>query len=215
VLQSWLGDLDGDEFRRTYLGKLPYSRPASARGALSACTWHGLDAMLRAKPDGLVVSKGVLSQRDLPGNLEQLRGLFRDGIGVVLRHAHLLHAPLRALCESFACELPGEQRVLVFATPRATHGFGWHYDPEEVFIVQTAGQKQYYFRQNTVDPTPAYGVQPDFSRIAEEKTPLFSCTLLPGDWLYLPRGMWHIAKPVEDSLSISIGVLPERSNRLV
>jgi 50S ribosomal protein L16 3-hydroxylase len=215
VLDRWLDSLSVDEFRQAYLGREPYSRPGTAREALTACSWQGLDAMLRGKPDALVVSRGAESPQAVPGNLSALRSLFRQGVGVVLRHAHLVHAPLRALCESFARALPGEQRVLVFATPKGTHGFGWHYDPEEVFIVQTAGQKQYFFRQNTIEPNPQYGAQPDFSRIAAETTPLFSCTLLAGDWLYLPRGMWHVAQPLQDSLSISIGVLPERRNQLV
>ena len=41
---------------------------------------------------------------------------------------------------------PGTPQVQVFATPAGTHGFGWHYDLEDVFIAQTAGMKDYYFR---------------------------------------------------------------------
>src|SRR5947199_5431507 len=32
-------------------------------------------------------------------------------------------------------------------------------------------------------------------------------SLIPGDWLYVPRGWWHCARATEDSLSLSIGVL--------
>ncbi len=34
--------------------------------------------------------------------------------------------------------------------------------------------------------------------------------LCAGDWLYLPGRWWHVAKCVEDSLSISVGVLPAK-----
>jgi 50S ribosomal protein L16 3-hydroxylase len=87
-----------------------------------------------------------------------------------------------------------------------------HAARKQVFIIQTAGRKEYYFRRNTVDPVPLRGAQPDFSRVREERTPLMACTLLPGDWLYLPRGYWHVAQPREASLSISIGIFPNASS---
>lgn len=105
-------------------------------------------------------------------------------------------------------DVAGEQRVLVFATPGGVNGFGWHYDAEEVFIIQTAGEKEYLFRENTV-AVPQRGAQPDFSRIREETSLMLSCRLLPGDWLYLPRGYWHVAHPNDHSLSISIGIFPD------
>jgi ribosomal protein L16 Arg81 hydroxylase len=36
-----------------------------------------------------------------------------------------------------------------------------------------------------------------------------ACRLLPGDWLYMPKGYWHLAHAYEHSLSLSIGVFPE------
>lgn len=216
MLGTWLRHQSLEEFRRRCYGKEPWSEAGSAEGAVSVCTWHALDSMLRAEPpaDALVVSRGRLSERPVPRSLAQLWPLFADGIGIVVRHAQRQHEPLLHLCRAFAEEVPGEQRVLVFATPKGTHGFGWHYDAEEVFIVQTAGQKQYFFRKNTVDPEPRFGVQPDFSTIRHETTPLMTCTLVAGDFLYLPRATWHVAKPLEDSLSISIGVIPERGSRV-
>jgi ribosomal protein L16 Arg81 hydroxylase len=52
-------------------------------------------------------------------------------------------------------------------------------------------------------------------RFQLERTPVIACTLLPGDWLYVPRGYWHVAHAREDSLSLSIGVLtpPARGAR--
>jgi ribosomal protein L16 Arg81 hydroxylase len=41
----------------------------------------------------------------------------------------------------------------------------------------------------------------------EKETPVLACTLIPGDWLYIPRGFGHRAHAREHSLSISIGVL--------
>jgi hypothetical protein len=37
--------------------------------------------------------------------------------------------------------------------------------------------------------------------------------LIAGDWLYVPARWWHVAKCVEDSLSISLGVFVDGSWR--
>ena len=51
--------------------------------------------------------------------------------------------------------MPGTAHVQLFVTPAETHGFSWHYDAEEVFIVQTAGVKDYLLRENTVAASAA------------------------------------------------------------
>jgi ribosomal protein L16 Arg81 hydroxylase len=39
-----------------------------------------------------------------------------------------------------------------------------------------------------------------------EKSPFQATTLVPGDVLYIPAGMWHMARAIERSLSVSVGV---------
>lgn len=211
MLRTGLGAERLAHFLRDDFGKRPFALPGAAESACQACRWDGLDAILRSEPapDVLVVSKGKLVEDDVPRTLSALRTeLFPRGVGIVVRHPQREFEPLRALSRALAEDVYGEQRLLVFATPRGTHGFGWHYDAEEVFILQTEGQKTYYFRANTIDPNPMFGAQPDFSRIRHETTPTMACTLVAGDLLYLPRGTWHIAQPDADSLSISLGVVP-------
>ena len=49
--------------------------------------------------------------------------------------------------------------------------------------------------------------------IASERSPLQTARLLPGDCLYLPAGFWHMARSIEDSLSMSLGVYPAAERR--
>ena len=42
--------------------------------------------------------------------------------------------------------------IHVHCTPAGEHGFGWHYDAEEVFIVLIQGRKEFAVRKNTVNP---------------------------------------------------------------
>jgi 50S ribosomal protein L16 3-hydroxylase len=209
-LAQWLGDLDLPTFRRRHLQRAAMARPGATTALAELFGWTELDALLAQQPvpDVLVVSAGKALSVPAPRSLLELRALFARGIGIVVRHPERHSAALHELCSEFAQELPGEQRVLVFATPAGTHGFGWHYDPEDVFIAQTRGTKDYYFRRNTLVPSPARHGQPDFSVYARETSALMSCQLIRGDFLYVPRGFWHVAHPREDSLSVSIGVFP-------
>jgi 50S ribosomal protein L16 3-hydroxylase len=126
----------------------------------------------------------------------------------VIRRAERNDPALADLAAAFAADLPGTINVQLFVTRAGTNGFGWHYDFEEVFIVQTAGVKDYYFRENTVDRDTPLGTQPNFEKFRDERGPLRTARLCAGDWLYIPSRWWHMARCQEDSLSISIGVLP-------
>jgi ribosomal protein L16 Arg81 hydroxylase len=103
--------------------------------------------------------------------------------------------------------------VQLYATPRATHSFGWHYDLEDVFIAQTLGIKDYYMRDNTVACQTHLGEKLDFARIRQEKSKVMMARLLPVDWLYIPRRWWHLVKCAENSLSIPVGVMPSERRK--
>jgi len=209
-LRSWLQEIELRQFQRDYLGREPLARANVAQPAADSCTWHSLAGMLESRPDDvLVVARGRDLELPVPRSLSHLRRLFDAGIGLAIRSAERHSASVSRLCRDFAEEQPGQQRVIVFATPAKTHGFGWHYDAEDVFIVQTAGDKEYLFHKNTVAPPLSPTTPPDFSLHARETTPIMSCRLIAGDFLYLPRNYWHVAYAHADSLSISIGVFPQ------
>lgn len=211
LLADWLGDTAPQDFVARSLGREPVARPGRARGAIDRFGWETLDPLLAVPAlDVLVVRGGREQPAPRPTSAASLRRLLDDGLGIVVRRAERHDAGLAALAADLARDVPGTVHVQLFVTAGGTHGFGWHYDAEEVFIVQTAGEKAYYLRRNTVDPPrepdPGAGARPDFARVREERTPIATCTLLPGDWLHVPRGWWHVAKARTDSLSISLGV---------
>lgn len=70
--------------------------------------------------------------------------------------------------------------------------------------MQTHGQKDYYFRENTVAREPPSTVA--FQRLGRETSPLMMATLLPGDLLSIPSRWWHMAHCIETSLSVSVGI---------
>jgi ribosomal protein L16 Arg81 hydroxylase len=141
---------------------------------------------------------------------------FRQGCSLVLRRCERHDDVLRSLATQVASEAEGDVSIQVYATPAGFHSFGWHYDCEDVFIAQTRGAKEYFLRENTVNPRPTLDAKPHDMHFERETTPIMASYLIAGDALYIPRGWWHVARCVEPSLSISVGVLsPDAACRSV
>lgn len=211
ALARWLGDAQWPRFAREQLGAHALARPRVARAEAVTCGWSMLDDAL-ASPAGdvLVVAGGRHIERPAPRSLAQLEPLFAEGIGIALRAADRASVAVDALATALGEDVRGERRVIVFATPAGTHGFGWHFDPEEVFIVQTGGTKTYYFCANSVSPRPLCPSAERFAEFSREQSQLFACELHAGDLLYLPSGYWHMARAQSHALSVSIGIVPAR-----
>jgi len=209
MLAEWLSPLSVDQFSRAYLHRSAWALPHSARSALGVLDWTTLGEVLGSDTpaDTIVCARGEALALPPPRDLMMLRGYMRMGIGLCLRHAQRSHPRLAVLAQAFEHDLPGSVQVQIFVTPRDTHGFGWHYDLEDVFIAQTAGVKDYYFRANTIELDTPFPPR-DFSAYKAETAPLQTATLVPGDFLYIPSRWWHMALCREDSLSISVGVMP-------
>jgi len=212
MLDEWLSPMSVSLFARDYLRRQPHASPSSARRVVPTFGWDTLDQLLtRNPPDVLVVGRGKLLELATPRTLAEARELLIKGAGLVIRHAEQLDRGVAELAASLTQHIPGEVHVQLIVTPAGTYGFGWHYDDEDVFIVQTEGSKDYFFRDNTVERDRPPGTAPNFTRFSNEVSAIGTARLLAGDWLYIPARWWHGAKCIEDSLSISLGVFPEAS----
>ncbi|MGE0872029.1 MAG: cupin domain-containing protein [Kofleriaceae bacterium] len=210
VLGAWVGPIGLETFFASHLQRAPFARPGAFGDPEQLLSWDLLDAVLQApqRPDVLVVAAGGLLPFPAPASATELRAYLRVGVGICARHCERCHPDLESIANQFERDL-GTAQVQIFATAAATHGFGWHYDDEDVFIVQTAGVKDYYFRENTTATGRAASAQ--FERFCDETSPLHTATLVPGDVLYVPARWWHVARCRETALSISVGVTPRRA----
>lgn len=210
MLKQWLTPLPVPAFVTEFLRKQPLAMPGTAKAAVPLFDWNVLDGILGRCPpaDVLVVARGEVLNIPPPRSLAETRALMARGIGLVIKRGERHDPGLAGFVESLVQDLPGRVHVQLFVTPAGTHGFGWHYDHEDVFIAQTAGVKDYYFRDNTVDRDTPVDVQPDFTQFTRERSLLATARLIPGDFLYLPSRWWHMAKCLDDSLSISAGMFP-------
>ncbi|HEY0710256.1 MAG TPA: cupin domain-containing protein [Polyangia bacterium] len=210
MLSKWLSPMTLAQFQEQHFRRLPHAAAGTASNVGALLDWDALGRILGvATPnDVLTVARGKVIEAPPPRSLADVKHLFSSGLGLTVRKVAKYQPGLAALAEAFAAELPGTIDLHVFVTPGGTHGYGWHYDIEHVFIVQTAGRKDYYFRRNTrVDHLPP-DAQPDLAQYPNETSPIATATLLPGDWLYLPARWWHVALCAEDSLSLSLGIVP-------
>jgi 50S ribosomal protein L16 3-hydroxylase len=212
MLDQWLSPMTVSSFARDYLRTQPYASPSSAHRAMPIFGWDTLDQLLtRNPPDVLVVARGKLLDLPTPKSLGEALDLLANGVGLVIRRAEKINDGVAGLAASVTQHIPADVHVQLIVTPAGTYGFGWHYDDEDVFIVQTEGSKDYFFRDNTVERERPSGTPPDFTRFGNEASPIGTARLLAGDWLYIPARWWHAAKCIEDSLSISLGIFPDPS----
>jgi ribosomal protein L16 Arg81 hydroxylase len=157
--------------------------------------------------DAMVVRNGQRVDAAQPRNRREAESLAAEGCTLLVRNAQRHDAALAELAAGFERDFRGPVNIHIYATPAGRFGFGWHYDAEEVFILQTEGKKEFALRKNTVNPWPLEETLPTDMRYEREIMPLMRCLLAPGDWLYIPCGYWHRAEAREMSISLAIGVM--------
>ena len=203
ILQRLLGDVPAGEFLERHFLKLPFTRAGGC---------HDLTPLgTRAMVEGLMASPGadvLVGRAGEPGRTPDraLPELLEQGYTVGVRHAERHHPELAALAEGFRDDFAAPVDVHVYCTPAQQPGFGWHYDAEDVFLLQLAGGKEWGLRKNTVNPWPLVETMPADLRYEREVMPLLRCTLHAGDWLYIPAGYWHRGEAGEQSISLSVGL---------
>jgi ribosomal protein L16 Arg81 hydroxylase len=210
---EWLEELSPEAFLAEHFQRAPLAQPRAARNAISLFTWETLARIVTTlpRPEIMVAKSGKLLRERRPESGADIQQLFDDGCSLVIRKAEEHDEGLRWLADSFAAAWNAPATIQLFATPAGHHGFGWHYDCEDVFLAQTAGLKEYFLRRNSVNPEPRIDAMPVDMHYEQETTPVMACTLAPGDWLYIPSGWWHVGRSEQHSLGISVGVLSERA----
>jgi ribosomal protein L16 Arg81 hydroxylase len=114
-----------------------------------------------------------------------------------------LHEPLAHLAQSFESFFRGGTQINLYAAWRSLYGLDLHRDDEEVFIVQLDGRKRWLLYGFSVDDI-------DRTELRSTSVPpgaMLDQTLQPGDLLYIPRGCYHVAVPMnEPALHLTVGV---------
>jgi ribosomal protein L16 Arg81 hydroxylase len=217
VIELILAGLTPKQFLDQYFTRLPCTKAGAAAGFTSFAGWTAVEAIL-AKPgvDGFLAKEGAMWDGGRLPPFPEVKTRFGDGHTLVIRNAEKHDPELARIAGGFHRDFEAEVNVHVYCTPPQRSGFGWHYDPEDVFILQTHGAKEYQLRKNTVNPWPLLAQMPKDLRYELESMPLWSCVLRPGDWLYIPTGWWHSARSVEgDSITLAVGLMTPSAMELL
>ncbi len=194
-VQSLFGDLPVAKFVEEHLHRLPFALAGSAMCVCEMGTWEAVGAVLaEAGEDAFAVRGGEWYEGAVPTQTQAARALGDEGYTIFVRHAERHHPALADLAQAFERTFLGPVNIHVFVTPPGAPGFSWHYDAEDVFIIQTAGEKEYSLRKNTVNPWPLEETLPTDMRYEREQMPLMRVMLRAGDLLYIPCGYWHKAE---------------------
>lgn len=209
MLSAWL-DCSVAAFKRKHWGKAPFARAGAAAGVVDRCRWRTLHRVLAHATNVILAERGRAVDQPIPRDAASLERCFARGLGLVVRRAERHDEGLADLARVLATEIDGDVHVQLFATPAGQEMFGWHFDAEDVIVVQTEGSKRYLLRENTVCKAARFEPHPDFSLVRSETSAVAEATLLVGDWLHIPSPWWHVAEALEPSLHLSLGVLRSR-----
>jgi len=95
--------------------------------------------------------------------------------------------------------------VNLYAGWRTDNGFDLHWDRHDTLILQVAGRKQW----TVYEPTVEHPLDDRLLAPAPTPTgaPVWEGLLEEGDLLYMPRGWWHIARPLDEpTLHLTAGI---------
>jgi Cupin superfamily protein len=134
----------------------------------------------------------------------QLTEQLRQGATLVLDAVDELHQPLEALAEGLERSFHEHVQINAYAGWRTSRGFDLHWDDHDVFILQVTGRKRWSVYRETRPYPLARDIEPNQKPAGE---PLWDATLEDGDLLYIPRGWWHVAFPLDEpTLHLTVGI---------
>lgn len=207
ILKQLLGKESWQHFSEYYLYKRPYAAPFNASSFAGLVSWPILGEILSLHSDCWLPRNG----RPFEGNgkvcQEKAVQYFAAGHTLLVRHAEAAHPIFKSIADNFNDLFERPIDIQIYATPAGEEGFDWHYDVEDVFVIQSRGEKEFALLPNTVTPRPLPMMRKENYFAQEIKRHEIKCLLKAGDWLYIPAGYWHKAIAKTDSFHLSVGVI--------
>lgn len=129
-----------------------------------------------------------------------------DGATLVLDAVDELFPQVRQLADAFEEVFRVHAQVNLYAGWRTQRGFDLHYDDHDTVILQIHGRKHW----KVYEPTRLHPLKKEKDiEAAPEPTgePIWDGILEDGGMLYMPRGWWHVACPLDEpSLHLTVGL---------
>ena len=129
----------------------------------------------------------------------------RKGATMVLDAVDELYQPLEQLAVDLELLFHEHIQINTYSGWHTSHGFDLHWDDHDVFILQVAGRKRWAIYGMTRN-YPFAG-DPESAPKPPRDQPLWEAEVESGDLLYIPRGWWHVATPLDEpTLHLTVGI---------
>lgn len=203
-----LGGVGATRFLAEYWTKKPLYLKGEKRRFESLFSWDDLNRILAwhppPQPQLRLFQEGSMVdlRRYIDGPVGNLRlnpggliALLAQGATMIMDGVQEVAPSIHDLTSSFEEALSCTCAANLYAGWRTQKGFNVHWDAHEVFVLQLNGRKRWQvFAPTRIDP-----LADDIETAPPPKgQPLWEGILDDGDILYLPRGFWHVAYPLDE-----------------
>lgn len=205
VLDDLLSPLTSAEFWTDYYER----RPVLLRGMPGRfAQLYGVDEFTRAVNRERDVDVTKNGGRKTVESREQLVTSCEEGTTVVVTAVDKQDETVGRFAAALEEETGSKIGVNAYYSQEDAKGLNLHYDFHDVFILQLEGKKHWRVLAEPVAyPTAGYPMK-KISKSPEGEAAI-DAVLEPGDFLYVPRGWWHIALAVDGpSLHLTTGIYP-------
>jgi ribosomal protein L16 Arg81 hydroxylase len=153
--------------------------------------------------DGTVAHRTDLLLSNGHPDIHSMYQAFGDGFTIIINETETRWPAIAELCANLETQLNHHVGANLYLTPPSCQGFLPHYDDHDVFILQLAGTKDWILADaGVVLPLAEHPKKP-----LTASSPVGAYRLLPGDLLYIPRGMVHEARATKDtSMHLTVGI---------
>jgi ribosomal protein L16 Arg81 hydroxylase len=135
----------------------------------------------------------------------RLEGFLAKGATLSINKVDELFPEVQALAESCEELFRIQVGANLYAGWRTDNGFDLHWDRHDTMILQISGRK----RWKVYEPTVEHPMDDRLLTAPSKPTapPVWEGLLEEGDFLYMPRGWWHVAYPLDEpTLHVTLGV---------
>lgn len=211
--------MSAEDFRARHFERQPRHFKQACRERPFA--WSDIDVLLQQNeptPQGLqLFNRGLIPDEsyteDCSGfglqrrrlNKVRLYGLLSAGATLVINRFELQSVPAQRLCTQVARFAAQPTTSNAYISFRGDGTFGKHWDTHDVFAIQLIGRKRWQVFAPTLPLPLGYQTSVRSEHTCPEQ-PVLDCIIEAGDILYIPRGWWHLAVPLDEgSLHLSVG----------
>ncbi len=220
-IENVLAPLSIEGFVAESLGEQYFRQSGEAKRFESLLSWTALNETLRTLRVSGDRVRLVCNGRRVPSaeylhSVEKSSGsqlrhdavqrMLAQGATLVVDAIDELIPAIRELAESFERVFRIQVAVNAYVGFGRQHGFDLHWDHHDTVILQVAGRKHW----RVLEPTRRHPLRSDVvvaAPPAADVAPVWDGLLEAGSVLYMPRGWWHVATPIDEpSLHLTLGL---------